>query len=120
MPEQYTLDTPAALSCPECGGTLRRESNGGLLQYRCHIGHRLSAETLLHAQYIRLEKQLAACLAALNERATLCREMSERAQAEGAEHHAFEAAQEESLRRAEVLRSLLESRWTLPEAEVTD
>ena len=36
MSEEYRLDRPGALTCPECGGALTREENGSLLQFRCH------------------------------------------------------------------------------------
>ena len=97
MSEEYRLDQPTALTCPECGGALARQKDGTLLQFRCHIGHVLSAETMLAAQFDVLEAKLAACLAALNERGELCKEMSEAARAQGQESAAFEAARAEAL-----------------------
>jgi two-component system chemotaxis response regulator CheB len=112
MTEEYRLDRPTALTCPECGGALKRQEDGTLLQYRCHIGHLLSAETMLASQFGVLEAKLAACLAALNERAELCREMSEAARAQGQESASFEAALAEALERAKVIKDLLETEWT--------
>ncbi len=62
MSDEYRLDTPSAFTCPECGGALMRQKDGTLLQFRCHIGHVLSAETMLAAQLDVLEAKLASCL----------------------------------------------------------
>src|ERR1700730_11796662 len=45
MSEEYRLDKPATLTCPECGGAVARQQDGALLQFRCHIGYVLSGET---------------------------------------------------------------------------
>ena len=112
MSEEYRLDRPTALTCPECGGALARQKDGTLLQFHCHIGHVLSAETMLAAQFDVLEAKLAACLRALNERAELCKEMSEAARLQGQDSALFEAARAEALERAKILKELLEKEWT--------
>ena len=112
MSENYRLDRPTALTCPECGGAVSRQQDGALLQYRCHIGHVLTAETMLAAQFDVLEAKLAACLVALNERAELCLKMSEASRAQGQESASFEAARAQALERAEVIKKLLEEQWT--------
>jgi two-component system chemotaxis response regulator CheB len=112
MSDDYRLDRPTALTCPECGGALQRQQDGTLLQFRCHIGHVLTAETMLAAQFDALEAKLGACLAALNERAELCRDMSEAARAQGQDGAMFEAARAEALDRAKVIKGLLESEWS--------
>jgi two-component system, chemotaxis family, protein-glutamate methylesterase/glutaminase len=112
MSEEYRLDRPGALTCPECGGALTREENGSLLQFRCHIGHVLTAETMLAAHFDALETKLAACLVALNERAELLREMSETARAQAEESAPLEAARIQALERAKVIKRLLECEWT--------
>ena len=111
MSEDYRLDRPAALTCPECGGALQRQQDGTLLQFRCHIGHVLTAETMLAAQFDVMEARLAACLVSLNERAELCREMSEAARAQGRAPAAYEAARAEAIERAKVIKDLLEREW---------
>jgi two-component system chemotaxis response regulator CheB len=112
MSENYRLDRPTALTCPECGGALARQQDGSLLQFRCHIGHVLTAETMLAAHFDVLETKLAACLMALNERAELCRELSEAARAQGQDCGTYEAASAEAIERAKVIKNLLESEWT--------
>jgi two-component system chemotaxis response regulator CheB len=114
MTEGYQLDRPAALTCPECGGALKARNDGGLLEFECHIGHVLTAETMLEAHFHVLEIKLAAALVALNERAELCRQLEEAAKA-GNEIKALETAKREALDRAAILKELLESDWMVPE-----
>jgi two-component system, chemotaxis family, protein-glutamate methylesterase/glutaminase len=38
-PSVEDLEPPLALTCPECGSTLRKSGSGSAAQYRCHIGH---------------------------------------------------------------------------------
>jgi two-component system chemotaxis response regulator CheB len=113
MSEEYKFDKPVALTCPECGGALRREQDGSLLQFRCHIGHVLTAETMLVAQFDVLEAKLAACRVSLKERSELCLEMIEAARAQGQNSASLEAAQAEALDRAKVIKELLEKEWTV-------
>jgi chorismate mutase len=111
MTEEYTLDRPTGFSCPECGGVMSSEHTGTLLQFRCHIGHVLTAETMLAAQFAAVETKLSACLAALNERAELCRQMSDAAAAQRQDASSYDAAREEALERATAIKRLLESDW---------
>jgi two-component system chemotaxis response regulator CheB len=39
MTAEFKLDQPVAVTCPDCGGALRRTELGTLTQFRCHIGH---------------------------------------------------------------------------------
>lgn len=113
--DSYRLDRPTSISCPDCGGVLAREPGGPTTFYRCHIGHTLTIETLLHAKHRVLEERLGACLALLNERAELCRLMREAEGREGRPGSRFEASRAQSLEQAEVVRKLLESDWFHPE-----
>jgi two-component system chemotaxis response regulator CheB len=113
MPDGYVLDKPFSLSCPECGGVLRQEQRAGISQYRCHIGHVLSAETVLAAQFARLEKKLAGAM-----RAELCQRLAKDARNRGDGANAFEAAAREALARAEIIKKLLENEWIQPLDEV--
>ena len=111
MSEEYRLDRPTAITCPECGGAMSTEHTGTLLQFRCHIGHVLSAETMLGAQFTTLEWKLAASLASLNERAELCRLMAQEMQRRGHDIAEVSAAREETLERAGLIKSMMESEW---------
>ena len=114
MTTGYVLDRPSRLTCPECGGAVMPERMGTLLQYRCHIGHVLTAETMLVATLRELETMLAACLRMLNERTELCREVAERGDADGRYRAALEAAAAQARERAETLRNMLQSEWVQP------
>jgi two-component system chemotaxis response regulator CheB len=118
MPDGYVLDKPFSLSCPECGGVLRPDDAAAVKLFRCHIGHVLTAETVLVAQFNLLETRLAGSLALLNERAELCHQMSEHARALGDGVGAFEAAAREALTRAEIVRKLLEDEWVQPLGDI--
>jgi two-component system chemotaxis response regulator CheB len=114
MPDSYTLEQPLSLSCPECGGVLRPDNQGDIRRYRCHIGHMLTAETVLAAQFDLLESKLGGSMALLNERADLCKILAEDARSRGEDPAPFEAAARESLARTEPLKKLLESDWVHP------
>jgi two-component system chemotaxis response regulator CheB len=118
MPDGYVLDKPFSLSCPECGGVLRPDDRGGIKQFRCHIGHVLTVETVLVAQFNALETKLAGSLALLNERAELCQQMGADARKEGDGGSLFEAAAREALARAEIIKKLLEDEWVQPLGDV--
>ncbi|GEP03840.1 hypothetical protein [Methylobacterium oxalidis] len=107
----YKLDRPFTFSCPECMGAMQRTATGGLVQYRCHIGHVLTGEAMREAQEVVLEMRLGSVLSLLNERAELCRQLAEDALAEEQDPTILEAARNEALQRAETIRSLLESEW---------
>jgi two-component system, chemotaxis family, protein-glutamate methylesterase/glutaminase len=115
MSNGYELARPAALSCPECAGTMYRDVHQGLLQFRCHTGHRLTGEAMLHAQLARLEYRLGSCFALLNERAELCRQLGEAAREAGQEAHHLGAAREQALERARSVQTLMEAPWLRPE-----
>lgn len=115
MAEEYRLDRPTAMSCPDCGGAMATETRDQVTLYRCHIGHVLTIETLLHAKHHVLEENLAGSLAVMSERAELCRLLAEAARREGRDASRYDAAQAQALERAEALRALLESDWLHPE-----
>ena len=109
MTEGYSLARPSALTCPECGGAMTEEKTGSLLQFRCHIGHLLTADAMLQAQFTILETKLAACLVALKERAELCQQIM--GSVASRETGQLEAAQQQAVERAEIIKELLESEW---------
>jgi two-component system chemotaxis response regulator CheB len=80
------FERPFALTCPDCGGALRKIGNGPTAQYRCHIGHIFGAGELLPAQLEVLEKALDTAQRVLNERIELSRQMVENSRAAGRTH----------------------------------
>ncbi|HEV2098304.1 MAG TPA: chemotaxis protein CheB [Stellaceae bacterium] len=77
------LETPFALTCPECGGAIHEVPGSRLLSYRCHTGHRFSADDLLTHQVGDIERALMVAVRVLCERTALCRRMMEEAKEAG-------------------------------------
>lgn len=110
MSASYTHDQPVAITCPDCGGALRRTELGSLTQFRCHIGHIYTAEVMMEAQATAAEQSLEAAMRSLGERAELCRQMVEKAQIakdSSALSH-WQAANCEAREQARALQKLLE------------
>lgn len=75
MSENYVLDQPSGLTCPECGGALLKVESQPIPKYVCHIGHELTGAAMLEAQTERIEELLSGALALLNEHRELCRQL---------------------------------------------
>ena len=43
----HPIETPSGQVCPECGGAMTAVRLGTLLEYRCHIGHRMGLQTMI-------------------------------------------------------------------------
>jgi two-component system, chemotaxis family, protein-glutamate methylesterase/glutaminase len=65
--EMRKVATPSIFNCPDCNGTLFEYKDGGMLRFRCSIGHSLGAETLLAEQSNQIEAALSASLRSLVE-----------------------------------------------------
>ena len=98
---------PVAITCPECGGAMRRHDAGTLVGYECHIGHRLTGEAVAMQQDGILEHHMEAALRLANERAELCRVMAAQARARGEDS----AAHWEALAREALERRFVLSKW---------
>lgn len=105
-------DRPGELgvfSCPECHGVLWETDEGGVLRFRCRVGHVYSADSMLAAQTDSVDRALWAALRSLEERAALTKKMADRARAR--EQHwvarAFEERSEIATDHASVVRELL-------------
>src|SRR5262249_46129530 len=102
--------TPAAFTCPECGGALRDASREGVVRFQCHVGHAYNADSLLTEHTAMLERALFTALRTLEEAASLRREMASRSYVRGL-HGLEEAYLEQSRefeRRATLIRTVLE------------
>lgn len=101
--------TLADLTCPSCRGGLREQNIDGRLEYECRIGHRFSEKTLLLGQSDQIDAALWSALAALEERADLCRRMSVRRKGAGHERSAarYDMDAEQAESQASLLRHLL-------------
>lgn len=116
MTATYKLDDPVAVTCPDCGGALRRTELGSLIQFRCHIGHVYTAEVAVAAQFAAMEWALEAAMRSLSERGELCRQMAERSWQAGDSISGghWVGAMQEAKERTVVVRELLEKEWTHP------
>lgn len=101
---EYTLNRPGHLTCPECGGALTRIEDGPVPKYVCHIGHVLTGEAMISAQAERIESLLGNSLAMLNERRELCRQLLETGLYE---RERLEPLLRDATRQAELLRDFL-------------
>lgn len=117
MTANYTLARPIAVTCPDCGGALRRAELGSITQFRCHIGHVYTAEVMMAAHSLALERSLETAMRSLSERGELCRQMAETAQVADAPSTAaqWEAAKDEAKEQTATLRQLLEREWIQPD-----
>jgi two-component system, chemotaxis family, protein-glutamate methylesterase/glutaminase len=79
-PEEMTarFGAPSSFVCPECHGSLWETATGRALQYRCHVGHRYSPESLLAEHAERLEASLWSTIQLLDEEAALLRSLAQR------------------------------------------
>lgn len=102
---------PSGFSCPDCAGVLWEIRDGALVRYRCRVGHAWSAESLLGEQSQMLDGALWMALRGLEEKASLSRSLSGRAQERGNALSArrFAEQAQEATQAAMLIRSLLEA-----------
>jgi two-component system chemotaxis response regulator CheB len=100
---------PSPFTCPDCGGTLWELTQGGLVRYRCHVGHSFSAGSLVVAQDEKLEDTLWSALRALEESIELRKRLMARAESRNltALLPGLRRDADDLEHRADVLRTLL-------------
>ena len=62
---------PSQIVCPACQGSMVETIEGGLLRFRCHVGHAFSVDSLLTEQSESMEAALWASVRSLEESAQL-------------------------------------------------
>jgi len=113
------FELPIALTCPECGGAMRRSGNGPTAEFRCHTGHKFGVGEVADGQRSALEEALVTAVRVLNERVGLCREMMESARTAGRHLGVayWERLKSEAGEQLEVLVRFLEQQPSPAEAE---
>ena len=95
------------VSCPDCPGVLGVSLEDDHLRFRCRIGHVYSLQDLIEAKERRLEDLLLAPVTALDELATLLRDVIAMGRGIGPPER-FEARAARALGHAETIRGLIE------------
>ncbi len=71
-------DGAIGLTCPECGGALWEEEDGGSVRFICPVGHVYSPASLIGQQAGAVEATLWSALRGLEERVALMRRLADR------------------------------------------
>ena len=69
--------------CPECGGVLSERTEAGVTQWKCRVGHRYTAQSLIDAQAGDVEAALWVAVRALEDRRILLERMARQLEAVG-------------------------------------
>jgi two-component system chemotaxis response regulator CheB len=70
------LGTPTMLTCPDCGGTLRKVTDDVVGRYRCYTGHTFTEKSLDEQQIKALENSLWVAIRMMEERKNLLENLS--------------------------------------------
>jgi two-component system chemotaxis response regulator CheB len=110
---------PSGLTCPDCGGALWEIAEGGVVRFRCHVGHQFSSDALDSAQHDAVEGALWSAVRVLEEQVAMKQRMAERAGGAGLDmvRGGFLASAHESHRQAQAIRDVLFNRRDVEPAE---
>ena len=107
MEQEFGL--PTSFVCPECNGPLWETQGGASLQFRCHVGHAYSPDSLLADHADGLERALWSAVRTFDERAVLLRRLEERKYHSESVGTNAAAKAKELERHADVIRKLLQT-----------
>jgi two-component system chemotaxis response regulator CheB len=107
--QSHRPGSASGLSCPDCHGTLFVVDERDFVRFRCRVGHAWSVQSLMAEHRTAIEGALWMAMRALEEKAALCTDMSDRVGTAGAEISArrFREQAREARQAAELLRTLL-------------
>jgi two-component system chemotaxis response regulator CheB len=106
---EKTFGLPTSFVCPECNGPLWETKAGASFQFRCHVGHAYSPDSLLADHADGLERALWSAVRTFDERAALLRRLGERKYHSESVGKNGEAKAQELERHAAVIRKLLQT-----------
>ena len=103
------VGTPAAYSCPECGGVLWEIQDGEMTRFRCRVGHAFSLDSMMAEQAEALEEAIWVALKIVQEQASISRRMAEQMHSHGRPYLAqrYEERRREAEQRANLLMNAL-------------
>jgi two-component system chemotaxis response regulator CheB len=105
----------ADLTCPACQGVLTETQVGPFHQFRCHVGHTFTLQSVLAEQTEETERALWSAVRALEESASLAQRVAERSHGDLKER--FLERQSVLSRDAALVRRILIGRETHPELD---
>jgi len=108
MEKQFGL--PTSIVCPECNGPLWETASGRSLQFRCHVGHAYSPDSLLADHALSLERALWSAVRTFDEQAALLRRLAARKVQPLSIGPNLEARAREREKHAESIRKLLQTK----------
>jgi len=108
MEKEFGL--PTSIVCPECNGPLWETASGRSLQFRCHVGHAYSPDSLLADHALSLERALWSAVRTFDEQAALLRRLAERKVQPLSIGPNLEARAREREQHAESIRKLLQTK----------
>jgi two-component system chemotaxis response regulator CheB len=100
---------PTGFICPECSGPLWETKVGRALQFRCHVGHAYSPESLLADHANGLERALWSAVRTFDEQAALLRRLGEKRFSNGTTGDDLATRAKKFERDADAIRKLLQA-----------
>lgn len=101
-----SVDETVSQACPECHGVMKLRRLGRLLEYRCHVGHRMGLKTMIAEKSGLVERTMWNALAQSEELVTLLKQakpVSDRSLAEAIDDEIVQRRAEQG-----VLKKVLE------------
>ena len=83
MDDERVAGKPSAFTCPDCSGTLWESDEGGMLRFRCRVGHAFSPQSVRAGYDETIESALWAAIRTLQESAAFERRLANNARSRG-------------------------------------